>query len=625
MSSVADGPREPLVAVIARLLLQGLDRHVDLPHIVLCANRTGFKDTVVEALGMWGVLFSMIPRSVTEVILVHSEKPHARVTIAPSAARSVEQIERLKLFRRTIDKENRFRSTVRAMDDVKSELELSPIDDNGECDIVRFETRFSNAGDLSFVDLPSLAPHGKSVGDSSTYTKEMERFALRYMRNPRNMVLVVLDDAWVDKRYDVFRLAHECDPHGHRSFGLVFNSKKAKGKRLEKARASHLKLGCRFGWHVMQQNPSADRANIVDAWSHMEPDCLQSLPLKDCLGRAFREHTERELPGIVADIETALRDRRADLELVNSSCASAETQRRLLFDFSTKFTSLITAGAHGVYTDPFFISSEKDVSESPPLRLRGVVNELLVEAERELRDSFANQGRQLDLKDDKGPAAAAVLGPKSQADHEVESLGEQLRRHQVHELPGTLNSAAVWALIADTCRPWKSILKKSVERIATAVEAITSEMVASTADHRIKHAVSHAVSLALEDLVLDLGSKTTELLAPYCSANPITCSQHIAEAVRKSQQSRTKERLQKLLEGIGLDKSSHRVFFELDTELLLDDLTSHVEEELRQQPIASAMDYAKAYCEVGGCHFDFFSSCVQTTDNHISSGAFRPA
>ncbi|KAF6790683.1 dynamin family protein [Colletotrichum sojae] len=112
MSSRAEHPQEPLVSVIARLRSQGLDRYVNLPRIVLCGNQLSSKATVMEEVaGIWSLLFNMSPRSVTEFILVHSEKPSTTVTIASSAVRPVEQIERLKLFDRTIDINSRFRST----------------------------------------------------------------------------------------------------------------------------------------------------------------------------------------------------------------------------------------------------------------------------------------------------------------------------------------------------------------------------------------------------------------------------------------------------------------------------------------------------------------------------------
>lgn len=602
MSSAAKGSREPLIAVVSRLRSQGLDTYIDLPRILLCGNRLSSKNTAVEeATGVRCLLFNMSPQSPTEVILSKSGEPSTTVTIIPSAARSAEQIEKLKLFRRTIDADRRFRSIHNTTEDVKNELEMLPVGENGECDIVRVEIRSPNAQNLSVMDLPSLVPEGTSVDDSSAYKQKMKKVALQHMRNSRNMVLVVLDDAYAENREDILKLAQECDPHGHRTFGLVFLHKKSKDKRFGKMQVSIRSLNCRFGWHIMQHPLFSARSNgpydrMVSLLSPYGPDHTQLVSLKDCLRGAVEEHAEGELPDIIADIETALFDRRDQIKQIDSPCTPVETQRRLLFDFSMKFTSLVTAAADGIYNDPFFIGAENDAPKNRSTQLRSVVNKLLASTEKELRDSFADRGRRLDLNGGKGPEG--VLGPKSLAGHKVEGLDDQIWRHQGRELPGTMSSTVVSALVADTCRPWESILESSVKRIASAVEETTSDIVASAADHQIEQAVSHVTRLALDKLVHELSNKTRELLAPYYSMRPIAFSQHITEAVRRSQHDRTRKCVLKRLEDMMIDFRSPITKAVLNREHLLDEMTSHVEEELWQQPVALAIDYTKAYCQV---------------------------
>ncbi|KAF6790684.1 dynamin family protein [Colletotrichum sojae] len=401
------------------------------------------------------------------------------------------------------------------------------------------------------------------------------------MGNPCNMILVISDGVHVDQREDFVSLAHECDPHGHRSFGLLFTQKKLKDAQLGEASISHLGLGCRFGWHAIQDplvplgsdgKPKPPREVCV--WSPGELDHKQDVPLKDRLSRAFGDHTEQQLPGIVVDIENVLQDRRDEMKGTDSPHFSVETHRQLLLDFSMKFTSLITAAVGGANTYPLFISTEKHAPRSHSSRLRGVVNELLAKVEKAPRDSSSNQSRRLELKENKSPAGLPTPKANFQADHEAESLDDQLWEHQRHELPGTMSFT-----------------------IASAVGATTSNIVASAADPQIKPIVSHIMRLALDILVHDLSNKTRQLLAPYYSMHPIACSQHITEAVRKAQHDRTRKHVRRLFDSIGLKKSGDTLFIHSEPKLLLDTMASHVEEELQQQPVAAAIDFAKAYCQ----------------------------
>ncbi|KAF6824276.1 dynamin family protein [Colletotrichum plurivorum] len=161
--------------------------------------------------------------------------------------------------------------------------------------------------------------------------------------------------------------------------------------------------------------------------------------------------------------------------------------------------------------------------------------------------------------------------------------------------PGTLSSTVVLESVADACRPWENILISSARKIMVAVELTASAIVASVADHRIEPFVSRGIRLVLDSLVKDLDSKTREVLAPYNSKQPLACTQHITEAVRQAQRNRTKKRMQeRLKESTGLSGFSCRIV-KLNPSSLLDEMTSHVEEELRQQPVALAIDYTKAY------------------------------
>ncbi|KAF6824973.1 dynamin family protein [Colletotrichum musicola] len=476
-------PEDSLADSLAgsRLRSHGLDKYIDLPRVALCGDQLASKNIVLEATT--GIrrssLYNIVPPFATEVTLTRSGKPRMIVTIEPSTERSREERERLKLFSRTTDTDN---DVCLILEDARRELGLSPLSDDDACDIIKVKMRSRRDIELVVVDLPGLVPYDTPDGRSSVYRRKMRAISVRYMKNPRNIILAISTNDKVDTNEGVLSL------------------------RLD--------------------------LNL------------------------------RQLPGILSDIESALRDRRDRTNIISMPAASDETLRRLLLDFSMKFTSLITSAASGFYNDPFFNSAEQP--DRHHSRLRGVVSGLLTNTEGKLRTSFLSWEIRLNMEDneDRGESCDSLW-------HGLDNLNCT----QGNELPGMLSITVVSELVARISRPWQDNLDSNITKIMAAVGMTTRAIVAVAAEERIKAGVSNSIRLALEKLALDLKGKITELLAPYLSMRPIICSGHIFEAVQKAQSDRTKKSME---------------------ELVFRDVVQVV-----MQPMTLAADYTKAYCEAG--------------------------
>ncbi len=100
------GEHRDLLDTMERLKLQGVDKYIALPQIIVCGDQSAGKSSVLEAIS--GLSFpreeALCTRFPTELVLRRSTVEGIKITIVPGPSRSDDERKQLAAFSRTSSK-----------------------------------------------------------------------------------------------------------------------------------------------------------------------------------------------------------------------------------------------------------------------------------------------------------------------------------------------------------------------------------------------------------------------------------------------------------------------------------------------------------------------------------------
>jgi hypothetical protein len=160
--------------------------------------------------------------------------------------------------------------------------------------------------------------------------------------------------------------------------------------------------------------------------------------LRSRLSQILTNQILKQLPALLHNVETELKECKLSLDKLGPSRATIETQRSYLVHASYRFATLIKEATGGLYDDAFFGSARDQAGYKK--RLRAVVQNTLTEFAETMRlEGYARRIVET-YKEVNGPRK--VL--RSDYLEEVKSL---MRRSRGCELPGTYNPRIIGALL----------------------------------------------------------------------------------------------------------------------------------------------------------------------------------
>lgn len=600
-----------LLDIVDKLRSQGLGKYVDLPEIIVCGDQSAGKSSVLEAIS--GMSFptkdNLCTRFPTELVLRRDAIPGVKITITPGPDRSASEREKLLSFKTSLN--NTGDGLTLVTDQAKNAMGISDTK-VFSADALRVEICGPTQPHLTMVDLPGLFRAGnrdQSVDDAVT----VNAMVRGYMKRPRSIILAVVSAKSDFALQEVTELAHELDPAGVRTLGLITkpdtldagsDSEQAYAKLAEN---KDVVLG--LGWHVLK-NRSYEKRNAssterdkdeddffsTGVWATLHPSLLGVQALKPRLSNVLKEQILRQLPSLLRDVELGIANCEHRLGRLGDPRTTIGEQRRYLLRVSQRFSDLMRAAVDGVYNDKFFNSSKTDVGYQK--RLRGVVQNTLSNFEETMRkNGHARTILELEASADK-PRRDAVGREKY-----VDEVKDLMRKNRGCELPGTFNPLVVGELFAEQCQPWQMITDALEDEILQAVYRTTQAILGHIAVEETIESLLGVINKDIEVLKADLHRKILEVSEPHYNGHPITYNHYLTENVQKIQAKRRKINVEDAVKkAFGLkDIATGQTRFDkitFDLPRLVDNLMGDTEADMERHASSMAVDYMQAYYRV---------------------------
>lgn len=540
-----------ILNVIDQLRAEGISKYINLPQLIVCGDQSSGKSSVLEAIS--GLDFprkdNVCTRFATELILRHSPDTGVTISIFPDEARLPAEKERLSAFESPTTSLDRFSEIV------QSAAEIMGVGSGGlpfSRDVLRVEVTGPLQPHLTLVDLPGLY-HASDKQQNIEGVRFVESLVRSYMENKRSVMLAVVSANSDIALQKVTTFTRRVDPTGSRTLGIITKPDRLEqGSELERSfldLAKNKRMPFRLGWHVLKNRKHEERGYTISQRDESETSFLSSgiwsdLPrtqvgitsLRPRLSTILKDHILSQMSGLLSETQAACSDAEADLSRLGQSRQTLSKQRRYLLQASEKFTALMTAAVNGTYLDAFFGNALDD--DDYAKRLRAVVQNRLTD----FSDTIRTRGEQRNIIADGG---TVVDNTKQilRSDF-MDEVKRRMRRSRGRELPGTFNPMIVSELFLDHARPWREIVRASIDTLLEDVRKATTWILQDMLDDRsIEALLRQIIDPYLSKLDERLRTKANEFLKPHQMGHPITYNHYFTDTV----QAIRAERAQKLM------------------------------------------------------------------------------
>jgi GTP-binding protein EngB required for normal cell division len=599
-----------LLDIVDNLRSYGINRHINLPEIVVCGEQSSGKSSVLEAVS--GVRFpskdNLCTRFAIELILRRGPDAPIKIGIVPGSQknnRSESDLEKLRNFHMSVSA-----ADLQLEEVMESAKDAMGIDDSTKVfssDILRLELSGPDQPHLTLVDLPGLFQAGsrsKSDADSET----VKSLVLSYMKNPRSIILAVVSAKNDFNNQSITRYARQIDPKGERTLGLITKpdtlDEGSDGERFYFELAQNKDVKFRLGWHVLRNRDYASKVLSVEDRDKIEAlffnsGIWKSLPsnqvgvhtLKRRLSKILKDHIVAQLPDVLAQIKGGIQDCTKRLNALGASRTTAQEQRRYLLQVSQSFSTLVRAAIDGQYSDPFF--GDASTTEGYQKRLRAVLQNTLTDFAADMR----KKGHTYTIIDE-GPIE--LPHHISRSDY-VAKVNKLLERSRGRELPGMFDPLIVGQLFHEQRKPWTKLVDQYLESVLQAVYFLARAALAHVCDQSTFAGLwKRFIYIRLEKLAAELRSKVTELLNPHHTGHPITYNHYLTENVQKAQSIRRARDIKKSLERVlGRDYTMFGVVdIPINVNTLINTLVLKTEADMNNYASSTATDFMEAYYKV---------------------------
>lgn len=379
--------------------------------------------------------------------------------------------------------------------------------------------------------------------------------------------------------------------------------------------AQNKEVEFRLGWHVLK-NLDSEKGSFslarrdLDEKEFFSKNIWQRLPrhlvgianLRPRLSNVLTKQISSELPSLVEEIASKLRDCRGNLDKMGQRRATKDEQQQYLVTVSMKFQSLTKASVDGVYNNSFFAEPQFDRGYCQ--RLRAVIQNSNQRFARTLLDR--GHYRYIDWlpRDDEDRSQLEVGGPLTR-DEFITHIQNLMFRTRGRELPGTFSPMIVEDLFREQCQPWEQILASHVGTVAAAARKPLDLVCEHIADSTTsQHIIREIVEPALESITEALQTKADQLLEPHKNGHPITYNHYFTETLQKVRDDRRMVEVRSALsrwlhkDESDIDTGSIRLSGNYDLRELTKALTSRSELDMDRFAASEALDCMEAYYKV---------------------------
>ncbi|EOO00605.1 putative interferon-induced gtp-binding protein mx protein [Phaeoacremonium minimum UCRPA7] len=480
-------------------------------------------------------------------------------------------------------------------------------------DILRIEVTGPKQPHLTMVDLPGLFRAGnkeQSDADVATVRSMVEK----YMARPRSIILAVVSAKNEYVLQEVTSMAKYADPEGLRTMGLITKpdtldvGSDSEGYWVRLAQNTEVEL--RLGWHVLRNrnfeqrgSTSAQRDDIErrffssGIWSSVDPLHCGVEALRNRLSSVLTNQILSQLPSLVQDVETGIRQCTEQLDRIGPVRKTREQQQKYLLHVSEGFTSLTEQSIDGAYMDRFF--GDRKERNGYPRKLRAVVQNRLLEFRQEMLLNGQSQTI-IDSESEGENENELSESPRISRSQYVEQVASHLKFSRGRELQGLFNPVIVGDLFVAQSEPWRKITEQLVEDIVNFAHHATQLVIQHVAASDVAAELRKFVHEKIDQLKVGLDAKVKELLAS-AKQHPITYNQQLTNNVQNIQHARYKRNIKQLLRTMfgsqPFDDEDKKIY--INPVQLVEDLAHGLETDMELSGSFMAVDYMEAYYKVG--------------------------
>ena len=410
IESLQTKEQREVLDIVARLRKCGLESVLSLPQLTVCGEQSAGKSSLLE--GLTGIPFprndNLCTRFATEIIMYRAAADSLIIKVIPDPDRPISEQESIMLFTESIAC---FEELPRVMAEA---MIVMDIDDAVESDS---STRaFARDGlsieiggplrpQLTLVDLPGIIEN-----DTKNATKEdvklVKAITHHYISQPRTICLAVVAGTSDYVNQGILTRVREVVPGGERTLGIITKPDRLiKGSGQEKsfvALARNEDIFFKLGWHVtknrafeerkislLERNASESTWLSLSNFKDLPRESLGIDALRARLSRLLFAHVRSELPKLRQDLEKALTESKAQLDVVSDPRAMPKQCKNYLAQLSLNFHEVCKAAIGGHYEGPYF-NSTIDTQFSPTSnatirRLRAVIQYMNTDFSNHLR------------------------------------------------------------------------------------------------------------------------------------------------------------------------------------------------------------------------------------------------
>ncbi|KAI5784408.1 dynamin [Pyronema domesticum] len=388
-----------LFETIDKLRECGVSEDISLPQLVVAGDQSSGKSSVLEALtGIpFPVASKLCTRYATQINFRRTPHEYVNVSITPSPDSDSSRLDSMRAFHRHVPN-----LTEEIFSDILADASKAmglPI--QGEeltagsgarfsDDILKIELCGPNKPHFSVVDVPGLFENATTF-QTTEDVKLVENMVVRYLNEPRTIILAVATSLHEAANQKVFSLAEKADPKGLRTVGLLTKPDAVQigDEQTVIDVARNRVINLTHGWYVVRNRSTDEVRKGVTAegrlknekaffatapWNTLEKSRVGIPALERRLRQLLYDHIRREYPLLVKELELKVQDLRAQIEELGPPRENAEQQRSVLIEAANLFQNTARDSILGRYGPEH---------ESDELRLRTTI--------RKMNDMFAQK------------------------------------------------------------------------------------------------------------------------------------------------------------------------------------------------------------------------------------------
>ncbi|EGX48594.1 hypothetical protein AOL_s00080g223 [Orbilia oligospora ATCC 24927] len=373
LEALDSAARSQLFDIIDRFRELNISEDISLPQLVVVGDQSSGKSSLLEGLTeiSFPVASDLCTRFATQIVLrrADDDEGHVRASIIPGADANLDLDLRDKLLEFQVSlTEAEFgpESFAKILDEATVYMGIPKPGDKVEDtpdkrfsnDILKIELSGPHHPHLTIVDVPGL------FHNSTIYQTEEDKDLIRnliqtYIKDPRTIIMAVMDGRNNLANQEVFRMAREVDPEGRRTVGIITKCDAVQpgdengviqiaSNKVEKLRHGWFAVRNRSTKEIqdgvtIQQRHIKEKEFFRKApWSRLGRDKTGIENLKPFLGHLLYEHVRDEFPKLVDEINRLVIETEDSLAQLGIARTTPTEQRIYLTKIANEYERSVT-------------------------------------------------------------------------------------------------------------------------------------------------------------------------------------------------------------------------------------------------------------------------------------------